>query len=97
MMNKWTCCICGTVLSEKFHINGCDYCREHMPAPRPSVFDETVRGFIIGGDDTTRYQFWRDERKLAETDAASDGAAIEWFKTQHPAEFAKGAEMRAML
>lgn len=97
MNDIWVCCICGRELTEKWHVNGREYCRQHAPEPKPSVWDETVRGFVIGGGNTTRYQFWRDGRKLAETDAENDGSAIEWFKAQHPAEYAKGAEMRAML
>ena len=97
-MKDQICCICGAQLTERFHINGRDYCRAHKPAPKPSVWDETVRGYIItSADYTTRYQFWRDGRKLAETDATGDGAAIKWFAENHPAEYAKGAEMRAML
>ena len=94
-MKIWTCCRCGEELAEKFHINGKDYCREHRPPPRPSVWDESVRGTIIGGDNTTRYQFWNGDRKLAETEAQNDGTAIEWFKVNYPDEYAKGAEMRA--
>ena len=96
-MEMWKCAVCGVELSEKWHIDGRDYCREHAPATRPSVWDESVRGIVIGGDGTTRYQFWRDGRKLAETDARHDGAAIEWFKTTYPDEFKQGAEMRVLL
>ena len=94
-MDIWTCSVCGKELGEKYHINGRDYCWEHKPAPCPSVWDESVRGTIIGDLGDTRYQFWRDERKLAETDASSDGAAIRWFQMNYPAEYALGAEMRA--
>lgn len=95
MTEKWTCFVCGAELSEKYHVNGRDYCREHKPAPRPSVWDESVRGFVIGGDDLTDYQFWQGDRKIAATRARNDGSAIEWFRVNYPDEFAKGAEMRA--
>jgi len=96
-VNEWTCCICDVKLSEKYHIDGNDYCQEHARnIPRlPSVFDEFVRGTVIGGDSAVRYQFWRDDRKLAECEAENDRSAIEWFKMKHPEQFAQGAEMRA--
>ncbi len=98
--NKWTCCICEAELAEKFHLDGRDYCADHAKdAPRPKaggVFDETVRGTIIG-QMTTRYEFWRGSTKLTECDFEHDHHAIAWFRTSHPGEFAKGAEMRALL
>jgi hypothetical protein len=98
MSEKWTCYICGAWLTDKYHIDGNDYCPKcarSIPRSRiPGPFDEEVRGTIIGAV-TTRYQFWRDDHKLTETDAEDDGAAIEWFKTNHPEQFKLGAEMRA--
>jgi hypothetical protein len=91
----WTCSVCGKELGERFHINGRDYCREHRPSPRPSVWDETVRGTIIGDMGDTHYQFWQDGRKIAETDATCDGAAIRWFQENYPDQYAQGVEMRA--
>jgi hypothetical protein len=95
MMSAWICSICGVELSEKFHINGRDYCRDHKPPPVPSVFDETVRGIVIGDFAETHYQFWQGGRKVAETDAIGDGAAIRWFQVNYPEQYAQGAEMRA--
>ena len=95
MPETWTCCICGKELAEKYHVNGRDYCREHKPAPRPSVWDESVRGIVIGGFGDTHYQFWQNGHKVAETDSPSDGVAIRWFQTTHPDAYAQGAEMRA--
>ena len=94
-MDNWACCICGKEMTEKFHINGRDYCREHRPTPRPSVWDESVRGIVIGGSDETHYQFWQDGHKVAACDAIGDGAAIRWFREHCPAQFERGAEMRA--
>ena len=95
MTDTWTCCICGIELSEKYHVNGADYCREHKPAPHPSVWDESVRGIVIGDYNTTPYQFWQDERKVASGGFASDGEAIRWFKHNRPEQYKQGAEMRA--
>jgi len=95
MTTPWTCCICGKELTERFHINGRDYCRDHKPAPRPSVWDEHVRGTIIGDLGETRYQFWQGDSKIAETDATCDGEAIRWFKANYPDQYAQGTEMRA--
>lgn len=91
----WICYICSAELTEKYHVDGKDYCRKHKPPPRPSVFDEQVRGIVIGGDGPTRYQFWRNGHKLAETDAENDDDAIFWFKTRYPNQYKLGAEMRA--
>jgi len=91
----WRCSRCGIELTEKYHVNGRDYCREHKPTPRPSVWDESVRGIVIGGDDTTHYQFWQGKSKVAEYDAQYDGEAIRWFKAHYPVQYSQGAEMRA--
>ena len=93
--NNWTCCVCGVVLSERYHVNGKNFCRDHKPAARPSVWDEVVRGTIIGDMGDTHYQFWQGGTKIAETDATCDGAAIRWFQTHYPAQYAQGVEMRA--
>ena len=68
--------------------------------------EESVNGIIIG-DVTFPYQFWITEklhpdlpdrytvtRKVADRFFSNDTQAIEWFKENHPAEFAHGAEMR---
>ena len=96
-MTEWTCCICGATLEEKYHIDGRDYCKEHAKRVyrRPGVWTESVRGTIIGGGDYgTRYEFWRDGRKLAKCEARSDSEAIAWFKANHKAEYDRGCEMR---
>jgi hypothetical protein len=97
---EFTCYICGAFLTTRYHLYGKDYCAKHardVPKPRMNgAFDECVRGTIIGTI-TTRYQFWRDGRKLCETDAEKDDEAIAWFKENHPEQFAQGAEMRALL
>jgi len=52
---------------------------------------------LIDGDPfITRYQFWRDGRKLVEVAARGDAQAARWFWENHPGQF-EGAEMRAML
>lgn len=97
---EYTCCVCGAHLSTRYNLYGKDYCAKHardVPRSRiPGVWDETVRGTIIGTI-TTRYQFWRDDRKLCETDAETDSEAIGWFKANHPEQFKQGADMRALL
>lgn len=96
---NWTCCICKQEIAEKFHIDGRNYCREHAKnvcRQSDGVWTETVRGTIIGGDDRICYQFWSYAgHKIAECNARSDGEAAKWFEENHPAEFARGAEMRA--
>ena len=42
---------------------------------------------------TTRSTDPRRSARRGSTDA-SDAEAVDWFKTTHPAEFARGAEMR---
>lgn len=94
-----TCSVCKAWLSQRYHhINGKDYCHEHaksVPRHQNGIFDEEVRGTIIGAI-TTRYQFWRGDQKLTETDAENDGEAVEWFRKNHPEQFKLGAEMRAL-
>ena len=94
-----TCKTCRRELpNEHYHLDGDDYCRQCYPQVphRPGVWDESVRGFVIGGDHTTLYRFYTDDgRKIAETEQVGDNAAIAWFKANHPEHFARGAEMRA--
>lgn len=59
-------------------------------------YTDDVRGIVIGGDGT-RYEFWTEEdmpRLICREWFQSDAAAVAWFQAEHPAAFARGAEMR---
>lgn len=60
-----------------------------------SPFEETVRGTIIG-EITWPYEFWTvdGQHLIAKRGFENDREAIAWFKTNHPKEFAQGADMR---
>ena len=95
------CAKCGKeIVGERHHINGRDFCSQCGPtiprSPCPGPWTETVRGYVIGGDDgLTQYAFWQNGRKVAEVRKATDKQAVAWFKENFPAKFAQGAEMRA--
>lgn len=93
------CAKCGCELvTMRYHLYGKDYCRTcALDVPRrprnTEAWSETVRGTIIGGDDT-RYEFHCKGGAIKHGYFYNDQQAIEWFKTTYPHLYAAGAEMR---
>ena len=92
------CSICGQDLTEttRYRLYGKDYCfscQKDVPRQRSGVWDESVRGTVIGGDDT-RYEFHCKGGAVKSNYFTSDTKAIEWFKATYPVLYANGAEMR---
>jgi len=51
-------------------------------------------GVIVGGH-YSKYEFWTDKKELViRKYFESDDKAIEWFKTNYPAEFKAGLTMK---
>lgn len=71
-----------------------DYCERHKPAPRPGAWDDSVRGFVVGGDALTHYKFFRDGRFIHGGNYADDHDAIADFRAQFQEDYALGCEMR---
>jgi len=52
-------------------------------------------GCVIIGGYYSKYEFWTDKKELViRKYFESDNEAIEWFKTNYPAEFKEGLTMK---